>query len=66
MVKWISVKIVVDGKDGSLCDSGCPHFDQRAGPLVVERCGIYHRALSRRPGVVGRRRCDECLGAKEL
>ena len=64
MVKWISVKIVVDGKDESRCDPSCPHYDQFAqhggsGDLM-ETCRVYHRLVPQR------KRCDECRGAKEL
>lgn len=61
MVKWISVKIVVDGKDETRCDPACPHFSMKADATgLVERCGLY------RCKVVGRRRCDWCSEAKEL
>ena len=65
MVKWVSVKIVVDGKDETRCDPGCPHFSQKAihersVDAVVERCSLYQCELA------FRRRCDWCMKAKEL
>ena len=61
MVKFISVKIVVEDGDSKRCSLSCPHFDQQAvASAVVERCRIYHRELA------FRRRCDECREAKEL
>ena len=61
MVKWISMKIVVDGKNESRCDSACPHYSQKVGTNSVEElCGVYRCKL------VGRQRCDWCKEAKEL
>jgi hypothetical protein len=61
VVKWISVKIVVDGKDESRCDSACPHYSQKAGAdNAEEQCGLYRCRL------IGKQRCDWCREAKEL
>lgn len=58
MVKWISVKIVVED-NGLRCSPSCPHYDDMAVD-AEETCGIYHRRVPER------KRCDECREAKEL
>lgn len=64
--KFVSVRIVVDAEDETLCGLGmCPHYrkDDVAG-RTARNCRLFFRGLN--PLGPTAKRCDECLGAKEL
>jgi hypothetical protein len=65
--KYLSLKIVVDGENEALCgQQACPRFaalDLNATGKRVCSCGAFQAQLNWPPPV---KRCDGCLGAKEI